>query len=198
VVAGGNGSGKSTLLTAATGLLIPDAGRVTIDGQDLADCTLESIRRNVGIASLELPLLQGSFARNLSYRQPRATAAELERLCRECDLEDLIASLPKGLKTRIGEGGYKLPPGVRQRLMLARALLGNPPILLLDEIDAGLDEAGQQILERILQQRRATTLLITRNPRYLALADSIWRLDSGGLITLKGGAIPTRPECVES
>ena len=197
VVAGGNGSGKSTLLAAAAGLLVPDAGRVAVDGQDLADCTLESIRRTVGIASPELPLLQGSFARNLSYRQPRATPDDLQELCRQCDLENTIANLPKGLKTRIGEGGHKLPPGVRQRLMLARALLGNPSILVLDEVDTGLDEAGQHMLERILQQRRASTLLVTRNPRYLLLADSIWRLDGGRLSVLKGGAIPAIAECVE-
>lgn len=194
-VVGGNGSGKSTLLTAAAGLLVPDAGRVTVDGRDLADCTLQSIRRTVGIASPELPLLQGSFARNLSYRRPRATSEDLQELCRQCDLADTIANLPKGLKTRIGEGGYKLPPGVRQRLMLARALLGNPPLLLLDEVEAGLDEAGQQMLERILRQRRATTLLVTRNPRHLALADWIWRLDGGRLTVLQGGAIPVTAEC---
>ncbi len=196
VVTGGNGSGKSTLLAASAGLLVPDAGRVTIDGQDLADCTLESIRRAIGIASPELPLLQGNFARNLSYRQPNASPEDLQALCRQCDLEDTIANLPKGLKTRIGEGGYKLPPGIRQRLMLVRALLGDPPILLLDEVEAGLDEAGQQMLERILEQHRATTLLVTRNPRHLTLADWVWHLDGGHLTVLKGGAIPMTSKCV--
>jgi ABC-type multidrug transport system fused ATPase/permease subunit len=196
VVTGGNGSGKSTLLATAAGLLLPDAGRVTIDGQDLADCTLESIRQTIGLASPELPLLQGSFTRNLCYRHPRATAEEIQEVCRRCGLESAIANLPKGLKTRIGEGGHKLPPGVRQRLMLARALLGNPPILVLDEVDAGLDEAGQHVLEQLLRERQATTLLVTHNPRHLDLADSIWRLDSRRLTVLAGGRNPQIAHCL--
>ena len=181
-ITGPSGSGKSTLLALAARLFDPDEGAVRIDGQVLADLELTSVRQAIGMVSAELPLLRGSLRRNLTYRAKDAGDDEIAEVLRECGLEGAIANLPRGLDTRIVEGGADLSAGLRQRLLFARAILGGPRLLLIDDVDAfGLDETMTEPLARILARRTATTLVVTANPCWIRLADAIWRLDDGDL-----------------
>jgi len=176
---GSNGAGKSTLLSLAARLIDPEGGSIYIDGQDITAYSLASVRNNIGMASPDLPLLRGSVSRNLRYRCPKADEAEIARVWKLCGIEELLAELPQGENTKIAEGGKGLSAGQRQRISLARAILGNPKILLLDEIDANLDPKATSIVDRVLENHNGTIIVITHRPERLALADVIWHLENG-------------------
>jgi ABC-type multidrug transport system fused ATPase/permease subunit len=179
---GPNGAGKSTLLALAARLMEPSQGKIYLDGQALAAHSLASTRRAIGMASPELPLLRGSIGNNLRYRCRDAPPEEIQRVWQLCGIDDLLAELPEGEKTRISEGGAGLSTGQRQRIALARALLGNPPVLLLDEVDANLDTPSAAVVDRVLAAHQGTILLITHRVERLAAADVIWYLEDGQLI----------------
>lgn len=174
---GPNGAGKSTLLALAARLFDPDEGRILIDGQHIAKCSLQSLRANIGMAGPDLPLLRGSVERNLKYRLPQASKKQLKEVYDLCGIEELIADLPGGLRTRIADGGRNLSAGQRARISLARALLGNPRILLLDEADANLDKDAESVIDRVLQNYSGTILMVShRHPR-LQQMDQVWDLN---------------------
>jgi len=179
---GSSGAGKSTILALAARLLDPEQGRVLLDDQDIAAVTLQSLRREVGIVSPDIPLLRGSVGWNIRYRCPKASDGDVARVLDLCELTAAIANLPEGEKTRIVEGGMDLPNGLRQRIAIARALLGEPRLLLLDEPDANLDPRGRAVLGRILAERRATTLIVTHDAARVAAADTVWHLERDGLL----------------
>jgi len=179
---GPNGAGKSTLLSLAARLMEPDSGKVRIDGQNLADCQIQSVRQAVGFAGADLPLLRGSVERNLRYRQPKASPEEYERVNKLCGIDELLAELPNGAKTRITDGGAGLSAGQRQRIALARALLGQPALLLLDEADANLDAQSSAIIDCILATHRGTVLLVSHRWDRIIKADVAWFLDGGRLV----------------
>ena len=181
-IIGANGAGKSTLLSLIARLTDADRGQVLLDGQDVTRCNLVSIRRNVGIMSPDLPLLRGSVEKNISYRLPRADAEQRKAVADWCDLPRLFAEMPGGKSARVAEGGGNLSQGQRARIALARALLGAPRILLLDEVDANLDPDARQLVERILDSYPGTVLLVTHGAGLLSKVDRIWRL-SGGQVT---------------
>lgn len=181
-IVGPNGAGKSSLLQLAARLIDPAAGRVFLDGQDIASCSLHSIRRSIGMASPDLPLLRGTIDRNLRYRWRKAPNKEVARIRALCEIDELLSKFPAGEKTRVTEGGMNLSIGQRQRISLARALLGNPTVLLLDEIDANLDAQAHQIIQRILTDYRGTVLMVTHHLEHLMAADAIWYLEAGRLI----------------
>ena len=176
---GTNGAGKSTLLALAARLLDPDSGAIYLDGQNIADYSLISLRRSLGMASPDLPLLRGSIGRNLRYRCHRASEAEIARVWQLCEIDALLAELPQGEQTRIAEGGKGLSSGQRQKISLARAILGNPPLLLLDEIDANLDTQATAICDRVIAQHQGTVLVITHRYQRLLEMDCIWYLENG-------------------
>ena len=183
-VVGPNGAGKSTLLALVARLLDPDHGIVRLDGQDLRRVKPESVRRAVSMAGPDYPLMRGSVGKNLRYRAPDAPEEELQEIHRFCDLDALIAELPEGLDTKIIEGGRNLSAGQRQRIALARALLRDPTVLLLDEADANLDDEARELIERVLEERRGrrTTIMVTHRDELLDGADAIWRLENGRLV----------------
>ena len=181
-IVGPNGAGKSTLLALAARLLDPDRGAVQIDGQDLARHSLASVRRAVGMVGPELPLQKGSIARNLRYRWPEAPQEEVERVCALCGVDELLAELPEGARTRLLEDGKNLSPGQRQRIALARALLGAPALLLLDEVEAHLDARADAVIDRVLARYRGTVLMVTHRRDRLFRADEIWHVADGGLV----------------
>ncbi|MDH3760023.1 MAG: ABC transporter ATP-binding protein/permease [Gammaproteobacteria bacterium] len=173
---GPNGSGKSTLLGLVSRLQDPDQGRVLIDGQNIAMCSLESLRANIGMVGPDLPLLRGSIERNLRYRYPHASAEQLLEVMQLCGVDEMVAGMARGLRTRISEGGRNLSAGQRARLALARALLGAPPILLLDEADANLDSESENLIQRVLQDYRGTILIVSHRYPRLVKMDQVWHL----------------------
>ena len=183
-VVGSNGAGKSTLLTLAARLMDPDRGTVQLDGQNLAEREESSVRRAISMVGSDFPLLRGTVAENLRYRWPEAPQEELDRVAELCSLDNLVSELPKGLETRIVEGGRNLSAGQRQRLSVARALVGDPEVLLLDEADANLDEEARALIDRIVQTHRGrrTVLVVSHRPAVLEWADAIWHLDDGRLV----------------
>lgn len=181
-VVGPNGAGKSTLLGVAARLVEPDAGIVSLDGQDLAAHRLGSVRARVAMAGPDLPLLRGSIGRNLSYRRPDAPPEELARIRELCGIDAVLAELPDGLETRVAEDGRGLSSGQRQRIALARALLGDPTVLLLDEADVNLDPQAAGVIDRVLAGFRGTVLLVTHRRERVAAADAVWHLEGGRLV----------------
>jgi ATP-binding cassette, subfamily B, bacterial len=181
-ITGPNGAGKSTLLRLVARLVEPTGGRVLVDGQDLAAVTPRSTFRLIGMVAPDLPLMRGTLRRNLTYRRPDADAAEIDRVLRLTGLDGLVAELSGGLGFWLVEGGRNLSAGQRQRIALARALLGNPPLLLLDTPTAHLDASERELVRRIVARHRGTVLLATDDPDELALADQVWVLDHGRLV----------------
>jgi ABC-type multidrug transport system fused ATPase/permease subunit len=178
---GDNGAGKSTLLQVIARLVDPERGKVLIDGQDIRRCSLDSVREAIGIVSPDLPLLKGSIRYNLLYRKPDASAEEIERVKRLCKVDDLLSQLPGGEKFRIKEGGENLSLGQRHKLALARALLGQPSILIVDEIDANLDQLAVNVFAEVIRDFQGTVLMVSRFSDRLALADEYWCLAGGKL-----------------
>ncbi|MBF2008939.1 MAG: ABC transporter ATP-binding protein [Chlorogloeopsis fritschii C42_A2020_084] len=179
---GPNGAGKSTLLSLAARLIDPDKGKILLDGQDLAKYSLESVRRAIGMAGPDLPLLRGTVEKNLRYRWRDASVEEITRVRQICGIDEVLAELAEGEKTKVAEGGKGLSAGQRQRIGLARAILGNPPVLLLDEVDANLDAQATTVVDRVLAEHKGTVLIITHRKERLAAADVIWYLENGRLV----------------
>ncbi len=181
-ITGPNGAGKSTLISLTARLIDPDEGRVLLDGQDLAEHSLSSVRRAISMVSPDLPLLRGTIKKNLLYRWPDAPAEEINRIKTLCGIDEILTELPEGDQTRVTEGGGNLSLGQRQRIALARALLGNPSVLLLDEADVHLDLEAGRALGRILDEYTGTILWVTHNRDHLTDADFIWCIEAGRLI----------------
>ncbi len=181
-IVGANGAGKSTLVALAGRLLDPDRGRVRLDGQDLSAVRLASVRAAVGVAGPDLPLLSGTVERNVLYRRPRAGAEELARVSALCGLEELVASLPGGWQAEVGDGGSRLSAGQRARLTTARALLGDPTLLILDEAETHLDRAAVEMVERVLADYSGTVLVVTHRRDLAERADAIWCLHEGRVV----------------
>src|SRR5262249_38276247 len=141
-IVGANGAGKSTLMALLPRLYDPRNGKVKIDGENVKHFTLDSLREQIGIV-LQQPVLFGTTIReNISYGKPEATDAEIEAAARAADIHDFIVSLPEGYDTPVAEGGASLSGGQRQKIAIARAIIKDPPILLLDEPTRGLDTAS--------------------------------------------------------
>ena len=153
----------------------------------MRESTLRSRLRQIGMVAPDLPLMRGTVRRNLTYRKPAATDAELDRVLMACHLDELLDELPNGLNTWLTEGGRNLSVGQRQRLALGRALLGNPPVLLLDEPTQNLDEASREVFRRVIAHNKGTVLLVTHDAGVAALADHVWSMDDGRIIEVLGG-----------
>ena len=187
-IIGDNGAGKSTLLQVIARLVDPDRGKVLIDGQDIRRCNLTSVREAIGIVSPDLPLFKGSISYNLQYRKPDASDEELARVHQLCKIDDLLEQLPDGKDFRIKEGGINLSLGQRHKLALARAILGQPAILIVDEIDANLDQQAIRVLVDVLNDFTGTVLMVSRFEDRLAMADYFWHIKDGRLDTITQNA----------
>ena len=193
---GDNGAGKSTLLQVIARLVDPDKGNVLVDGQDIRRCNLSSVRKAIGIVSPDLPLLKGSVQYNLLYRDPDAPPEEVNRVKKLCEIDKLIDDLPNGEKFRIKEGGENLSLGQRHKLALARALMGQPSILIVDEIDASLDPQAVNVFTNVINSFPGTVLMVTRSRERLSLADNFWYLANGKLESItKNINKPSIPPC---
>lgn len=190
VLVGTNGSGKSRLLRAIAGLEAPSAGQVLLNGQDTAALTPGERRRSIGFAEASPALVAGSLSKNLRYRVRRPKTGELEAVIQLAGLEPLVRRLPAGLQTNVGPGGAALSEGERARIGLARALLGTPTLLVLDEVDAHLDQEAREALLLHLSQYPGFALIASHDPRVLAQARQAWLLSAGQVRTIEPRSTP--------
>jgi ATP-binding cassette, subfamily B, bacterial len=183
-VVGETGAGKTTLGYLVARLYEPQEGRVTIDGVDVRDASLASLAATVGVVSQETYLFHASVRENLRFARPDATDSEIEDAARTARIHDLIASLPDGYDTVVGERGYRFSGGEKQRMAIARTVLRNPPVLVLDEATSSLDTqteaAVQAELERLAEGR--TTITIAHRLSTVRDAEQIVVLDHGRIV----------------
>lgn len=181
---GPSGAGKTTITQLVPRFYDPQEGRVLVDGHDICNVTLESLRRDIGIVTQETYLFHDTVASNLRYGKPDASDAELEAAARAANIADFIRSLPDGFATVVGERGHKLSGGERQRLAIARVLLKDPRILILDEATSSLDYENEAAIQKALEvaMRGRTSLVIAHRLSTVLAADTIFVVDNGTIV----------------
>jgi ATP-binding cassette subfamily B protein len=181
---GPSGSGKSTLMALLLRLYDPDTGVIRLDGHDLRDVTLDSLRRNIGVVFQHTTLFQRSIAENLRIGRPDAGDAELIEAAKLAQAHDFVTAQPEGYATVVGERGARLSGGERQRLAIARALLKDPPILLMDEATSALDTTVEARLQAALEtvMRGRTTLVIAHRLATIRAVDRVLVMVDGRLV----------------
>ncbi|EKT4522738.1 ABC transporter ATP-binding protein [Pseudomonas putida] len=185
-VSGASGVGKSTLIDLLQRFYDPDAGRILLDGIDLRELGLSVLRRRIAVVSQDIVLFRGTLAQNLAYSTPEASLADLQRVVNLTRLDSLVQSLPLGLDGLLGERGQQLSGGQKQRIAIARALLQDPAILVLDEATSAVDEATEREVIAAIDQLFAgrTRILISHRASTLADADLHLHLHDGQLRVL--------------
>lgn len=180
-LSGPSGVGKSTLIDLLQRFYDPDQGRILLDGVDLRELDLQALRRRVAVVSQDIVLFRGSLADNLAYSAPESSREAIEKAARAAQLDSLIASLPEGLDSPLGERGQQLSGGQKQRIAIARALLQDPLILVLDEATSQVDESIEREVIAAIDQLFAgrTRLLISHRTSTLAAADLYLELQDG-------------------
>jgi subfamily B ATP-binding cassette protein MsbA len=188
-IVGPNGAGKSTLTQLLVRLHEPAAGSITVDGVDIARVSLASLRAQVGVVPQHVMLFNATLRENIEYGRADADAAAVERAARAAGAHDFIARLPMGYETVVGDRGVRLSGGEQQRLALARALLKDPPILVLDEATAMFDPEGEAQFLLSCRQAfgRRTVIFITHRPASLAVVDRIVHMRSGRVERIEAG-----------
>ena len=181
---GASGSGKSTVAALLTRLYDADAGSITIDGQDVRDTDPHALRRAIGVVTQEPVLFSGSIADNIRYSRPNATAAEVAAAAAAANASGFIAALPLGFDTPVGERGAQLSGGQRQRVAIARVLLAQPKIMLLDEATAALDNESERLVSEALQAalRGRTCIIIAHRLSTVRRATRIGVMAGGKLV----------------
>jgi ATP-binding cassette subfamily B protein len=183
-VVGETGAGKTTLGYLVSRLYDVSEGRVTIDGVDLRELTFESLAATVGVVSQETYLFNATVRENLRFAKPDATDEDVEAAAKAAQIHGLIASLPEGYETVVGERGYRFWGGEKQRIAIARAILRNPPILVLDEATSALDTQTERLVQEALAQlvEGRTTIAIAHRLSTIRDADQIVVLDQGQVV----------------
>jgi ATP-binding cassette subfamily B protein len=181
---GETGSGKTTLAYLVARLYETERGSVSIDGVDVRDMTLGSLAATVGLVSQETYLFHASIRENLRFACPQASDEEIEEAARAAQIHELIASLPEGYDTPVGERGYRFSGGEKQRIAIARTVLRNPPVLVLDEATSALDTETERAVQHALDElsRGRTTIAIAHRLSTIRDADQILVLDSGRIV----------------
>jgi subfamily B ATP-binding cassette protein MsbA len=181
---GPSGAGKTTVLGLIPRFYDVEAGVVCIDGQDVRDASLSSLRRAIALVTQEPFLFDDTIAANIAYSKDGATKGEIEAAARDAAAHDFIMALPEGYDTVVGEAGVRLSGGQRQRIAIARALLKDAPIILLDEATSALDTESeaqvQEALTRLMAGR--TTLVIAHRLSTVRGADRIYVLEAGRVV----------------
>ncbi len=181
---GPSGAGKTTISYLVTRLYDPSRGRVLLDGRDLRQLPIEDIAANVGVVTQETFLFHDTIRANLLFARPDATESQLESACRAANIHDVISDLPDGYDTVVGERGYRLSGGEKQRLALARVILRDPTVLVLDEATSHLDSQSESLvqdaLRRVMEGR--TSLVIAHRLSTILSADQILVLDGGRIV----------------
>ena len=181
---GPSGAGKTSLTYLLPRLYDPTRGRITIDGVDLRDLTLQSLGEQIGMVTQETYLFHDTIRANLLYARPGATLAEIEAASQAANIHDFIMGMPLGYDTVVGERGYRLSGGEKQRIAIARVILKDPRILVLDEATSHLDSQSEALiqaaLERVMEGR--TSLVIAHRLSTILAADRIVVLDRGQIV----------------
>lgn len=180
-IVGKSGSGKTTLVKLLSRFYDVDGGNITIDNENIRDMTQKSLRENIGVVLQDSILFNNSVAENIAYGKPRATKTEIERAAKQANAEQFIATLPNKYETIVGERGVKLSGGEQQRINIARAILKNPPVLVLDEATSSLDSESEQLIQDALWRliEGKTTIIIAHRLSTVMKADIIVVMDKG-------------------
>jgi ATP-binding cassette subfamily B protein len=183
-VVGPSGAGKSTMIGMLARLYDPTEGRVTFDGYDLRHVTVNSVRSQVAFVTQESFLFHATIRDNLLFAKQDATQEEMESACRQAYIHDMISGLPDGYDTMVGERGHRLSGGERQRIAIARAILKNPRILVLDEATSHLDSESEAYVQAALEQlmKGRTTIVIAHRLSTVLAADKIVALEAGTVV----------------
>ncbi|MCP3975297.1 MAG: ABC transporter ATP-binding protein [bacterium] len=178
---GATGSGKTTVIKLLLRFYDVDEGAVTLDGVDIAELALRELRGAFGLVSQDVFLFHGSVAKNIAYGKPHATMAEIREAAEVAEAHDFIMALPSGYETTVGERGQKLSGGQRQRISIARAVLVDPPILVLDEATSAVDNETEAAIQRSLEKVAVgrTTVVIAHRLSTIRHADQIYVLSDG-------------------
>ena len=180
---GTSGVGKSTLCSLIPRFYDVSSGRILIDGEDIRDYTLKSLRNNIGIVQQDVYLFTGSVMDNIRYGNPHATDAEIVAAAQNANAHDFIMNLPEGYDTNIGQRGVKLSGGQKQRLSIARVFLKNPPILIFDEATSALDNESEKVVQESLEKlaKNRTTFVIAHRLSTIRNAEKILVLSENGI-----------------
>jgi ATP-binding cassette subfamily B protein len=181
---GPSGAGKTTVTYLLPRLYDPSEGRILIDGEDIRDLSLRSLADNIGMVTQETYLFYDTIRANLLYANPQATDAEIIKAAKTANIHDFIQGLPDGYDTVVGERGYRLSGGERQRIAIARVVLRDPKILVLDEATSSLDSLSEELIQDALQDvmKNRTSLVIAHRLSTILAADKILVLDEGRLM----------------
>lgn len=183
-IVGPSGAGKSTIARILFRFYDIASGAVTIDGQDIAGVTQQSLRAAIGIVPQDMVLFNDTIGYNIAYGREGATQAQIEAAARAAQIHDFILGLPQGYDTRVGERGLKLSGGEKQRVAIARTLLKDPPVLVLDEATSALDSRTETEIQTVLRDisRKRTTLVVAHRLSTIVDADEIIVLDQGRIV----------------
>jgi ABC-type multidrug transport system fused ATPase/permease subunit len=181
---GSSGSGKSTLVSLVMAFNRPTKGRVLVDGRDLDDLRLTDYRANLGVVLQDNFLFDGTVADNIAFSRPNASRAEIEEVARLANCDEFVRGFPEGYDTIVGERGVRLSGGQRQRIAIARALLADPRILILDEATSSLDSESEALIQEALNRLRGgrTTFVIAHRLSTIRSADQILVLEHGQIV----------------
>ncbi|WP_159019408.1 ABC transporter ATP-binding protein [Algibacter sp. L3A6] len=181
---GSSGSGKSTIAGLSATFLTPQKGKVTIDNQDLSKVRLSSYRQHLGVVLQDEFLFEGSIRQNIMFPRPNATEAELQNAVKAAYVNEFTDRFDDGLETLIGERGVKLSGGQRQRLAIARAILANPKVIILDEATSSLDTESEALIQKSLSEliKDRTTIVIAHRLSTIRKADQILVIEAGHVV----------------
>jgi ABC-type multidrug transport system fused ATPase/permease subunit len=181
---GHSGAGKSTLVQLLMRYHTPSLGRVLVDGQDVQAYEVRQLRRNIGVVPQDVTLFGGSIGENIAYGKPGATEAEIREAARKANALEFIDTFPEGLGTVVGERGVKLSGGQRQRIAIARAILKDPAILVLDEATSSLDAESEKLVQEALDElmKGRTTIIIAHRLATIRKVDYIYVISEGRIL----------------
>jgi ATP-binding cassette, subfamily B, bacterial len=183
-IVGPSGSGKSTLINLIPRLYDVTGGRIMIDGRDIRDLDLKFLRKSIGVVTQDTYLFNGTIKENLLYAKADATVEDLVKACREANIHDFIAGLPDGYDTLVGNRGVKLSGGEKQRVSIARVILKNPELIILDEATSSLDSISECFIQDAIKPllKGRTSIIIAHRLSTIMAADEIMVLKCGEIV----------------